>query len=76
MNAEMKKEIVELFKAEGLELAEESVELIIKATFKILPIIAAKTTNTMDDMLILAIGPILERELLKLADKINKEEEE
>jgi len=75
MAPEIKKEIVELFKAEGLELAEESVELVIKATFKILPILAAKTTNTMDDMLVLAVGPILERELLKLADKINKDEE-
>ena len=74
MDAEVKKELIELLKAEGLELAEESVELIIKAVFKVLPILAAKTTNTMDDMVVAALAPILERELLKLADKINKEE--
>lgn len=74
MTPEIKKEIVELFKNEGLELAEDMAEMTIRATFKILPLLAAKTTNTMDDMIILAIGPVLERELLKLADNISDAE--
>lgn len=74
MAPELKKELVELFKAEGLDLAEETVELVIKATFKIMPVVAAKTTNTMDDMIVAALAPILERELLKLADKIDGQE--
>jgi len=71
MNDEVKKELVELFKAEGLELAEETVELAVKAVFKVLPIIAKKTTNPLDDMLVGSLAPILERELLKLVDKID-----
>lgn len=73
MAPEMKKEIVDLLKKEGLEIGEDSAELLVKAIFKILPIIAAKTENTMDDMLVGAMAPILEREVLKLVDKIDGE---
>lgn len=74
MDKELKNELVELLKAEGLEVAEETVELLVKAIFKALPVIAAKTTNTMDDMVVAALAPILERELLKLTDKIDGQE--
>lgn len=73
MDAVLKNEIVELLKNEGLEIAEESVELLIKGLFKILPVLAAKSTNSFDDMLI-PLFPLLEREVLKLVDKIDGEE--
>lgn len=71
---EIKSEIVELFKNEGLELTEEAAKMAVKTVFKIMPIIAAKTDNAMDDVLVAAIAPILEREALKLVDKINPED--
>jgi len=71
MEQSVKSELVELLKAEGLDLAEETVELAIKAIFKVLPVLAVKTTNPMDDMIVAALAPIIQRELLKLSDKID-----
>ena len=67
-------EIKETLKEEGLDLAEETVKLTIKAMFKVAPVFAAKTSTPMDDMIVAATAPILERELLKVADKIDGKE--
>lgn len=74
MAPEFKAELMEQLKSEGIVLAEETVEKLIVALFRIMPAVIIKTENKFDDML-LALFPIMERELLKLADKIDGKED-
>lgn len=73
MNDEMKKELVELLKAEGLDIAEDTAIALVKAVFKVIPELVLKTENKMDDLLI-PILAVVEPKILELLDKIDGEE--
>lgn len=72
MNEELKKEIAELLKGKGLDVAEDAAIKAVKALFEILPMIVAKTENKYDDMLIPVLG-VLEPKIIELLDKIDGE---
>lgn len=73
MNDELKKEIVELLKGKGLDVAEDVAIKAVKGVFEVLPVIIAKTENKYDDLLLPILG-ILEGEIVRLLDKIDGEE--
>ncbi|MCK5608301.1 hypothetical protein KAR91_40845 [Candidatus Pacearchaeota archaeon] len=71
-SAELKKKIVDEFKKEGLDIAEEAVMKIIKVSFRIAPEVFLATENKYDDLTIPFLG-ILQPIVEKLADKIDGE---
>lgn len=68
-----KAKLKEILKAEGLDLAEETVALAVKAVFNALPKIAKETENTIDDALI-AIIEVLKPTVNAWVDKIDGQE--
>lgn len=72
---ELKEMIMEEFKKEGLELAEESVRAACKACFRIIPKVVIASENKYDDLL-LAVLPVIEPAIDKLIDDINKADNE
>jgi len=63
-------DIGEILKEEGLEIAEDTVAAMVKATFRILPLLAKKTSNKYDDLLIPVLA-VIEPKVLEMVDKID-----
>lgn len=72
-NAELKKLIVDEFKAEGMDIAEDVAVRLVKAAFKVLPKVVLATDNKMDDLLIPLLA-VVEKPVLQALDKINGHE--
>lgn len=58
-------------KAEGLELAEETAKLALKAIMRALPKVVQASENKYDDMLIPVLA-VVEPQIMKLIEDINK----
>jgi len=67
-----KAKLKEILKEEGLDLAEETVSLAVKAVFNALPKIAKETENTIDDALV-GIIEVLKPTVNAWIDKIDGE---
>ena len=63
----------DILKAQGLDLAEDAVALVVKGVLKSLPAIVTATENKFDDMLIPLLA-VVEPQLMKLIDKIDGQE--
>jgi len=75
--SELQKTLKEEFKAEGLDLAEETVKSVIKVSFKLLPKLALLPKNaTVKTVLSIVAGSLvaLEPKALEWADGIDGEE--
>ncbi len=70
MDAALKNEIKEIFKKEGLDVAEEVVLKFAKVSFKVLPKILEATPNKLDDLLIPVLKTV-EPKVLAAIDKID-----
>ena len=68
-----KTKLKEILKEEGLDLAEDTVALAVKAVFNALPKIAKETENTVDDALV-GIIEVLKPTVYAWVDKIDGEE--
>jgi len=68
-----KAKLVEILKQNGLELAEETATMAVKAVFKAIPEIVKLTENQVDDLLIPLIS-VIEPPILSLIDKIDGQE--
>ena len=73
MNAYELKRLVELLKENGIDLAEELAAHLVKAVFSWLKESAELSENKFDDFAVV-IYPLIEKEILKLVDKIDGEE--
>lgn len=71
---DIKKMIVDHFKAEGLDIAEEAAVALVKSAFKLIPAIALATENKIDDMFVPALG-IIEPKVIELLDGIDGEDD-
>ena len=69
--SEILKLIVEEFKAEGLDIAEEAVLSATKVAFKVAPKIIEATETKLDDLIILPLLALIEKPVLKAIDKID-----
>ena len=69
-NAYDVKGLLEILKSQGLEVAEESAKVIIKATFQWLKESAEISENKYDDLAVV-LYPQLEKYALEQAEKIN-----
>lgn len=67
--------LLEKLKDEGLDIAEDSARLIVKAVLEFVEVEVVKSENKYDDML-LAVMPILKAQLFVLIDKIDGEVDE
>ncbi len=67
------KELMELLKIHGLEVAEDVATTTVRAVFATIPTII-KTTPTPFDDLLLPMLPAVEKVILDLCDKIDGEE--
>jgi len=63
--------LIERLKDKGLDVAEDSAKVVVVETLAWLSGEVKKTGNPFDDLLI-PVLPIVEREVLKLVDKIDK----
>lgn len=70
---ELEKELIEGFKDRGIDIAEEALKIVIEEVLEYASKKVLETENKFDDML-LAVMPIVKKELLKLVDKIDGEE--
>lgn len=64
------KGLIEILKSQGLEIAEESAKVVIKATFQWLKESAEISENKYDDLAVV-LYPQLEKYALEQAEKIN-----
>lgn len=64
------KELVKEVKSQGLEITEEGAKVLIKSTFKWLKESAAISKTPYDDMASV-VYPVVEKQILDLAEKIN-----
>jgi hypothetical protein len=64
------KGLIEILKSQGLEVAEESAKVVIKATFQWLKESAEISENKYDDLAVV-LYPQLEKYALEQAEKIN-----
>lgn len=67
---DIKKILVEEFKAEGLEIAEDVAVRLVKVAFKALPKIVVATDNKVDDY-ILPLLALVEKPIMNALDKID-----
>lgn len=71
-----KSELISLLKEEGLNIAEDQVAAFVTAFFdKVLPAVAAKTDNTIDDLVLAALGSKAKELLLAQVDKVDGEDD-
>lgn len=70
---DIKKIIVDEFKAEGLEIAEEVAVKLTKVAFRVLPKVVAATETKVDDLLIPLLA-VVEAPVMKALDKIDGQE--
>jgi hypothetical protein len=70
---DIKKIIVEEFKAEGLEIAEDVAVRLTKVAFRVLPKVVASTETKIDDLLIPLLS-VIEAPVMKALDKIDGQE--
>jgi hypothetical protein len=68
-----KAKLAEILKQNGLDLAEDTAKMAVKAVFKVLPEIVKETENKMDDILIPLIS-VVEKPVMELLDKIDGQE--
>jgi len=66
-------EKLELIKQDGIEAGEEAAKKAIKYVFELANVYVFMSSNKWDDMLAV-LFPIIEKELLNMADKINPED--
>lgn len=67
---DIKKILVEEFKAEGLEIAEDVAVRLVKVAFKAIPKIVVATENKVDDY-ILPLLALVEKPVMNALDKID-----
>ena len=67
------KGLLDELKGEGIEVAEESAKVLIRAVMNWLEKEVIASENKYDDLL-LAVMPIMKQKLLELADDINKDD--
>lgn len=70
----LKDKIIEVLKAEGLEVTEEAIKAFIPIIMKIVKVIVEDTETSWDDALYGMVGGKLEELALGFAEKINKED--
>ncbi len=70
---DIKKIIVEEFKAEGLEIAEDVAIRLTKVAFRVLPKVVSATETKVDDLLIPLLS-VIEAPVMKALDKIDGQE--
>lgn len=64
------KVLLDLLKAQGLEVAEESAKVLVSVLFDWVQMSAMKSENKYDDILAVLM-PVIKPELMKAIDKIN-----
>lgn len=69
----LKNELMASLKAKGLNIAEESLKLIVEELFDFISKAVIKSENKYDDLL-LAVLPIAKPKIMELLDKIDGEE--
>tara|TARA_R110001632_G_scaffold52197_2_gene129688 strand:+ start:2696 stop:2923 length:228 start_codon:yes stop_codon:yes gene_type:complete len=69
---EFKKEMIEIAKAEGLEIAEDACESLTEVAFKVIDMLIAKSENKYDDMVWMAVKGKAKEAALEAIDNINK----
>jgi hypothetical protein len=67
------KDLVEILKKHGLNIAEDTATVAVKAVFKAIPDIVIATENKYDDLLV-PVFSVLEPKILELIDKIDGQE--
>ena len=70
---ELKKELLDALKAKGLDVGEDVAMELVKLVFPFLGRLVLLTENKVDDMLI-AVLPIIEKQVIELLDKIDGKE--
>lgn len=70
---DIKKIIVDEFKAEGLEIAEDVAVRLTKVAFRVVPKVVLATDTKMDDLLIPVLA-VVEPHVMKALDKIDGQE--
>ena len=70
---ELKTELLAELKAKGIEIAEDALVDLVKIIFPFLTKLVIQTENKFDDLLV-AVFPIIEKELLVQIDKIDGKE--
>ncbi len=72
----LKDKILANVKAEGLEITEEAAKALVPVLLGVVKTIVEDTSNPFDDMVYATMKTLLETELLELAEKINKADNE
>lgn len=70
---DIKKIIVEEFKAEGLEIAEDVAIRLTKVAFRVIPKVVTATETKIDDLLVPVLA-VIEPQVMKALDKIDGKE--
>lgn len=70
---ELKKEFKEMAKAKGLDMAEDALKELLELALEMLPKLAAKTDNKIDDMVVPLLA-MIKPQLLVMIDKLDGEE--
>jgi len=68
----VKDKVLNILKDEGLDLAEDAAEKVVKAGFKIGKLLISESENKVDDLL-LPLFDLVEPRVLELVDKIDGE---
>lgn len=71
---ELKKELVEALKENGLEIAEDAVLTLVKIIFPFLTKFVLATPNKLDDIIVVLL-PVLEPIILDYIDKLDGEKD-
>ena len=70
----IKQMLVDELKKEGLDIAEEAAVAAARAIIRVLPMIALKTENKIDDMFV-PVLTIMEPKIMEMLDKIDGEDD-
>jgi len=73
MEPSLEQKLVAALKADGIEIAEDAIKLLIEKVMDYAAGKAAQSENKIDDFLI-PLMPLIKKELMKLADKIDGKE--
>jgi hypothetical protein len=75
MMEEIKKELLEKIKEQGLEIGEEAAMAIVKIAFPLLIKLVLQTSNKFDDVLAVLL-PVIEPKILEALDKIDGKQDQ
>lgn len=74
MTEEMKKELLDLAKGKGLDIAEESLQDLAELALEIVGVVVKHSANNYDDMIYAALKGKAQEVLSSLIDKIDGQE--